>query len=144
MMNRHTLIQTDYNAENHMYQVLIGTDIGTFWGCSVCREEDYQFESEYFGYELAEIQAEIAYARAKRNYWDARLKALTDFWKKMSDTRTYSVDAFWVKKMRKEVDDAHNKRNMWKSRIDGLKEAYHARIVDRDASNKRLKAKGLI
>lgn len=144
MMNRHTLIQTDYDAENHMYQVLIGTDIGTFWGCSVCREEDYQFESEYFGYELAEIQAEIAYAKAKRNYWDARLKALTDFWKKMSDTRTYSVDAFWVKKIRKEVDDAHNKRNMWKSRIDGLKEAYHARIVDRDASNKRLKAKGLI
>lgn len=144
MMNRHTLIQTNYDAENHMYQVLIGTDIGSFWGSSICREEDYQFESEYFGYELAEIQAEIAYARAKRNHWDARLKALTDFWKKMSDTRTYSVDAFWVKKIRKEVDDAYNKRNMWKSRIDGLKEAYHARIVDRDASNKRLRAKGLI
>lgn len=144
MMNRHTLIQTNYDAENHEYQVTIGTDIGTFWGSSVCREEDYQFESEYFGYELAEIQAEIAYAQAKRNHWDARLKALTDFWKKMSDTRTYDVDAYWVKHMRKDVDDAYYKRNMWKSRIDGLKEAYHARIVDRDASNKRLRAKGLI
>ena len=143
-MNKHTLIQTDYDAENHLYQVLIGTDIGAFWGSAICREEDYQFESEYFGYELAEIQAEIAYARAKRNYWDARLKALTDFWKKMSDTRTYNIDAFWVKQIRKDIDNADNMRNMWKSRVDGLKEAYHARIVDRDASNKRLRAKGLI
>ena len=36
--------------------------MGEFVGTAVCNEEDYQFESEYFGYELAEIKAEIEYA----------------------------------------------------------------------------------
>lgn len=143
-MNKHTLIGTDYDAENHLYQVFIGTDMGSFWGCALCREEDYQFESEYFGYELAEIQAEIAYAKAKRSYWDARLKALTEFWRNMSNTRTYDTEAYWVKKMREAVDHAEHSRSYWIDKIQYLKQTYHARIVDRDASNKRLKAKGLI
>ena len=142
---KHTLIHSGTAVDNpHQYNVVIGTDMGQFSGTVVCRPEDYDHESKFLGYELAEIKAEIAYARAQRDHWNARLKALTQFWREMADTRSYNVDAYWVKKMRKDIDDAYYKRNMWKGRIDGLKEAYHERIVDRDASNKRLKVRGLI
>lgn len=140
---KHTLIETLHDVNQHAYVVTIGTDMGQFTGAAQCHEEDYEFESEYFGYELAELQAEIAYARAKRDHWNSRLKALTDFWKKMRNTRTYDVDAYWVKQMRKEVDEASYNRCAWAKRIIILKDSYRARIVDRDATNQRLRAKGL-
>ena len=142
-MKKHTLIETIHDTANHIYLVTIGTDMGQFTGSTVCQEEDFDTESEYFGFELAEIKAEIAYARAKRNYWNARWEALAEFWRGMSDTRTYDVDSFWVKKMRVAVQDADCKRAFWKDRIMALKEVYHNKIVLRDESNKRLKAKGL-
>ena len=126
-MKRHALIKNTKPNE-HAYLVTIGTDMGQFTGLVECREEDWSHESRYFGFELAEIKAEIEYARAKRNYYNTQLKALTEFWRDMSATRTYDQDAFWVKKMRIKVDDINHKRNYWADRIKYLKECYHLKI----------------
>ena len=91
------------------------------------------------GYELAEIKAEIGYARAQRDHWSARLKALTQFWRKMADTRNYDADAYWVKKMRKDVDEADRRVTYWAETIGYLKEAYHTKIQVFDASIKSRK-----
>jgi hypothetical protein len=134
-MKKHTLLRAGVAAHNpHQYNVVIGTDMGQFSGTVVCREEDYDHESKFLGYELAEIKAEIAYARAQRDYWNARLKALTQFWREMADTRNYNVDAYWVKKMRKEVDEADKRVAYWVETINYLKEAYHIKIQVFDAS----------
>ena len=137
---KHTLIHSGTAVDNpHQYNVVIGTDMGQFSGTVVCRPEDYDHESKFLGYELAEIKAEIAYARAQRDHWSARLKALTQFWREMADTRTYNVDAYWVKKMRKDVNDADHRVTYWVETIDYLKEAYHTKIQLFDASVKSRK-----
>lgn len=134
-MKKHTLVKYGVAVDNpHRYNVIIGTDIGQFSGTAVCREEDYENESKFLGYELAEIKAEIEYARAKRRYYDAQLKALTEFWRDMMQTRTYDIDAFWVKKMRNKVDDIEVTREFWTNRIKTLKEIYHTKILDFDAA----------
>ena len=134
MGKRHALIE-NIKLDEHTYLVTIGTDIGQFTGVVECREEDWHRESQYFGFELAEIKAEIQYARAKRNYYDAQLNALTTFWKNMSNTRSYHVDAFWVKKMRVAVNEVDNKKKFWTDRVNYLKETYHRVIITFDSLN---------
>jgi hypothetical protein len=140
-MKQHTLIE-NIKLDPHTYLVTIGTDMGQFTGVAECREEDWNRESQYFGFELAEMKAEIEYARAKRKYYDAQLKALTEFWKNMSDTRSYNVDAFWVKKMRVAVDEVDNKKKFWADRVIYLKETYHKVIVTFDSLNTKRNKQG--
>ena len=141
---KHTLIHSGVAVDNpHQYNVVIGTDMGQFSGTVICRPEDYAHESRFLGYELAEIKAEIEYARAKRKYYDAQLKALTEFWRDMMQTRTYDIDAFWVKKMRNKVDDIEVTREFWTNRIKTLKEIYHTKILDFDAAVAARKRKGV-
>ena len=137
---KHTLIETLHDADQHAYIVTIGTNMGQFMGAAQCREEDYSNESRYFGFELAEIKAEIEYARAQRNHWDARAKALSEFWKDMSQTRTYNIDAFWVKKMRVTLDNAMHKRMYWADQIEVLKTAYYEKIKGFDLANSKRKS----
>lgn len=139
MNTTHTLIHAGIAVDNpHQYNVTIGTDIGEFSGTVVCREEDYPHEAKYFGFELAELKAEIKYARAKRAYYDAELSALTRFWRMMADTRTYKMTDFWVKKMREEVDKVTIQRDYWANNIATLKCHYKDKIVLRDLANKKL------
>ena len=141
---KHTLIHSGVAVDNsHQYNVVIGTDMGQFSGTVICRPEDYVHESKFLGYELAEIKAEIEYARAKRKYYDAQLKALTEFWRGMAQTRTYDIDAFWVKKMRNKVDDIEVTREFWTNRVKTLKEVYHTKILDFDAAVAARKRKGI-
>ena len=140
-MKQHTLIE-NIKLDPHTYLVTIGTDMGQFTGVAECREEDWDRESQYFGFELAEMKAEIEYARAKRKYYDAQLKALTKFWKNMSDTRSYDIDAFWVKKMRVAVDEVDNKKKFWADRVSYLKETYHKVIVTFDSLNTKRNKQG--
>jgi hypothetical protein len=131
-MKKHTLIE-NIKLDPHTYLITIGTEIGQFTGTAVCREEDWDRESQYFGFELAEIKAEIAYARAKRNRYEAQLKALTEFWRDMMTTRNYDQNAFWVKKMRLKVDGIESQMQFWADRVKYLKETYHLKIVTFDS-----------
>ena len=135
MSKKHTLISYKRDKDAHTYQATIGTDMGQFTAEVYCRKEDWGHESRYFGYELAEIKAEIQYARAKRNYYDAQLKALTQFWRDMSTTRTYDQDAFWVKKMREKVSKIEIERQHWVEVIKDLKRAYYMKITTFDSLN---------
>lgn len=131
-MKQHTLIE-NIKLDPHTYLVTIGTDIGQFTGAVECREEDWDYESKYFGFELAEIKAEIEYARAKKKYYDAELRALAEFWSDMMTTRNYDQNAFWVKKIRAKVDDMQSKRRFWADRVKYLKECYHLKVTTFDS-----------
>lgn len=131
-MRKHTLIE-NIKLDPHTYLVTIGTDIGQFTGAVECREEDWGYESKYFGFELAEIKAETEYARAKKRYYDAELRALTEFWRDMMTTRNYDQNAFWVKKIRAKVDDMESKRRFWADRVKYLKECYHLKVTTFDS-----------
>ena len=135
-MKRHTLIE-NIKLDPHTYLVTIGTDMGQFTGAVECREEDWDHESQYFGFELAQLKAEIEYARAKKKDYNAQLKALNQFWRDMAGTRTYDIDAFWVKKMRARVDDINDQYRYWANRVKDLKTAYHVKIATFDALNKK-------
>lgn len=133
-MKKHTLIKNTKPNE-HAYLVTIGTDMGQFTGLVECREEDWDHESRYFGFELAEIKAEIEYARAKRKYYDTQLRALIEFWCNMAQTRTYDQDAFWVKKMREKVSKIEIEKQHWIEVIKDLKRAYYLKITAFDSLN---------
>jgi hypothetical protein len=131
---KHTLINNTFC--DGRYTVTIGTDLGQFTGSTFCRVEDREHMSDYFGWELAEIKAEIQYARAQRKFYLAQIGALAEFWRDMSGTRTYDQDAFWVKKMRKKLDALTKKRDEWDARITHLKNLYHIRILAFDDAKK--------
>lgn len=141
MKHKHTLIKA-IRTDDHVYLVTIGTDLGNFTGMVKCREEDWDHESQYFGFELAEHKAEIAWARAKKKECEARMGALTRFWAEMSKTRTFDQDAFWVKKIAKRIDELSWERHDWGHRIDKMKDAYHVKLVAFDLlSTKRDRCK---
>ena len=131
-MRKHTLIE-NIKLDPHTYLVTIGTDMGQFTGAVECRKEDWDYESKYFGFELAEIKAEIEYARAKKRYYDAELRALTEFWRDMMTTRNYDQNAFWVKKIRTRVNDMESKKRFWTDRVKYLKECYHLKVTTFDS-----------
>lgn len=135
-MKKHTLLRAGIAAHNpHQYNVVIGTDMGQFSGTVICREEDYKYESAYFGFELAEIKAEIQWARAKRNHWDARLKALTNFAKTMCSMNSYGDDSYhWADILLKQIEEAESECEDWRNRIDAMKRLYHHKIEAFDAT----------
>ena len=139
-MRRHTLIENT-KLGPHCYCVTIGTDIGQFTGVVECREEDYAFESQYFGWGLAELKAEIEYARAKKKHYTSMLEGLITFWCEMAETRTYDQNVFWVKKIAQRIDAYKTQEQFWKDRTNDLKEAYRVKIVSFDAFNKARKSK---
>ena len=137
-MKRHTLIHAGIGVDNpHQYNVTIGTDMGQFSGTVECKPADYENESKFFGFELAELKAEIAYAREKRKYYEAQQRALAEFWIRMAETRCYDMEAFWVKKMREQVDILDDKREFWTTRVEQLKKAYHIKVLTFDSLNKK-------
>lgn len=143
---KHTLIHAGPSVNDpFLFNVIIGTDLGEFSGTVRCREEDQGNVSTYFGLELAEMKAEIAYLRAKKRDLKAQRKALVDFWYDMSDTRTYKEDEFWVKKIIMRITELDNRIAATSKAIGAMKEAYHQKIVTRDKSlqkmNKHLKGK---
>ena len=139
-MKRHTLIHAGIAKDNeHLYNVTIGTDMGQFSGSVECRPEDYNHESRFFGFELAELKAEIEYTRAKKKFYDAQIAALTRFWEEMKGTRTYDLDAFWVKKMRERLKDLEADRNFWANRAWYLRDRYRTKIIAFDTMYKHRK-----
>ena len=137
-MNKHTLIHAGTAVDNpHRYNVIIGTDIGQFSGTVECKAEDWDRESKFFGFELAEIKANIKYAKAKARHYEALWNELMNFWKVMSETRTYDEHAFWVKKIAQRIDDYDDKARTWKHLAQDMKNAYHLKIQLFDAQNKK-------
>lgn len=137
-MNKHTLIHAGVAVDNpHQYNVIIGTDIGQFSGTVECRAEDWDRESKFFGFELAEIKANIKYAKAKARHYEALWNELMNFWKVMSDTRTYDENAFWVKKIARRIDDYADKARTWRHLVQDMKNTYHLKIQLFDAQNRK-------
>lgn len=138
-MKRPTLIKNGISADGRLYNVIIGTDMGQFSATVEIRPEDEICRSNYFGWELAEIKANIKYARAKKKHYDAQLRVLQEFWENMAQTRTYDDTAFWVKKIHEQIKDLEMVAKWWKNRIDYLKETYHLKITTFDALNGKRK-----
>jgi hypothetical protein len=136
---KHTLIHAGPSVNDpFLFNVVIGTDLGEFSGTVRCREEDQNNVSTYFGLELAEMKAEIAYLRAKKRDLKAQRKALVDFWYDMFNTRTYAGSAFWVKKIGLRTTELDNQIAATSKAIGAMKEAYHQKIVTRDASLQKI------
>lgn len=127
-MKKHSLMNCINDPECHSYEVTIGTDIGQFTGKVYCREEDWGRESRFFGFELAEIKAEILYARAKKKLYDAKAAALSEFLFDMSQTRTYERNTFWVKKINHRIADYIYQRSQYDELITKLQTAYKNKI----------------
>jgi len=134
-MKRPTLIKNGISVDGRQYNVIIGTDMGQFSATVEIRPEDESCRSNYFGWELAEIKANIKYARAKKKYYDAQVKVLKEFWGNMSKTRTYDDAAFWVKKIEQQIEDLELTVKWWKNKINYLKETYHLKITTFDSFN---------
>lgn len=117
-----------YMPRSHVYSVTIGTELGQFTGETECREVDWDDESKYTGYTLAEIKAIKKYYQAKRKSLKEQRKALVGFWKNMSTTRSYTPDAYWVKQIRKQVEKLNAQIDYWDCNIAQQQAIYIKRI----------------
>lgn len=141
-MKKHTLIHAGTAIDNpHQYNVVIGTDMGQFSGTVICRAEDLDYESRFFGFELAEIKAEIQYAKAKARHYFALWAELVNFWGEMVKTRTYDEDAFWVKKIAQRIDKYERLAAEWRAHAVDLRNLYKLRIEDFDAQKKKMRTR---
>ena len=124
---KHTLIKN--TVCDHVYTVTIGTDLGQFTASVFCRPEDQLHEVKYMGWELAEIKAEIKYSLAKKKKYEDQLEVMCRYWRDMSYTRSYDANAYYVKQLRRRIDEISSKLDTEKDFISKLRNAYHAKIA---------------
>ena len=138
----YTLINAEYNPDTKISTVTIGTDIGPFTAVSICRKEDLPNESKYFGCQVAEWKALRQYAKAKLQLSKARISSLCSYWRVMSETRNYNIDAYWVKKLRDQIDAETKVKDLWEKRICDINAVIVTSIATRDAGLKAMKKRG--
>lgn len=136
-MKKPTLIDSDFNPDDHTSTVTIGTDIGQFTASVMTLPADYPFESRYFGCQLAEMKATRKWALAHYHQIRQRMKGLKDFWNAMAGTREFNPYAYYVKVLKKQYDRLEEEATFWSQKADSIERAYRTCIVTQDGLNHR-------
>lgn len=99
-INNYTLMHSEYNPETGVSIVKINTDVGVFEGRAKCHPEE-KYKSRYFGCQIAEGRALIAYQRALVKIGNAQLKSLFDLNTTFCQLRDYQKDNIYTSKLRR-------------------------------------------
>lgn len=126
-MKRYNLIAAKADKDSGISYVRIGTDLGEFEGYASCHIEDLPQFSNFFGCGIAEMRANIKYAKAKTAYYDAQFTALENYKKTMVDTRNWNPNDYYVKKLEEHLKATYHKREHWKI----VRDMYETRIKER-------------
>ena len=107
------LLYSNYDVQSGESVVTIGTEIGQFTGKSRLMDEDLDHPSRFFGCEIAELKAAEKYYKAKARMARSKARTLTEFLRDMSQTRSYSDSAYWVKRIKREIARYQSERSKW-------------------------------
>lgn len=100
---KYTLTKALFNLEDKISYVEISSDLGTFSGETICREEDLDHVSRYFGCQIAEGKAVRKLAKAKVRQLKAQRDALQRALNRIEAKYENEEYAYWQVQMRREI-----------------------------------------
>ena len=130
--------EANFNPETGESFVSLYTDMGIVTGTAKLHPDDAESKSNYFGCRIAENRAVMKYCRRRAEKARVEYQAVLTFFKSMEGTRTFSVDAFYVKQLLGAMDRKQKEIKMWKCRAATLKEQIIQSIAIRDAMIKKV------
>lgn len=130
MRKNYTLLKAEPNATTGVSVVTIGTDLGVFEGTAECMINELDKFSNYFGCRLAEMRANIKYAKGKIKFYRAQYQALNNYFKTMKNTRNWDPDAYYVQKLTEHMKVISQEIQHWQ----GVKTIYEEAIKNAIAS----------
>jgi len=114
-----------YNMKTHTYGVELYIDGKYFYGEARCSKEDWDDESELFGYGLATDRAMVDYYKWLIKHYKKRYKLISDFVKSLTQYKDFDPAAASTKHM-------YHQLNIIKKNLDMAKhfKAHHERCAD--------------
>lgn len=133
---------SNYDKESGVSIVVLSTDLGEFTGVSRLHEDDRQNASEFFGCEIAELRALIAYTKRQKQITAYQYKAVKDMYINLSQMKEFNKESVEARKIRRKLHELHEEWMQWKKNINSLEYDIKARCAAREAMMKKIHEKG--
>lgn len=98
--NNYTLVYSNYDEDTGVSTVKINTDIGVFTGSAKCHPDE-EIKSKYYGCQLAEGRAILAYLKNLVKIGKAQRDALFNLNTTVCQLRDYQKDNIYTSKIRR-------------------------------------------
>ena len=98
--NSYTLVYSNYDEDTGVSIVKINTDVGVFTGSAKCHPDE-KIKSKYYGCQLAEGRALLAYQRELVKIGKAQRDALFNLNTTVCQLRDYQKDNIYTSKIRR-------------------------------------------
>lgn len=128
---------SNYDKESGVSIVTLSTDLGEFTGVSRLHEDDREIASSFFGCEIAEIRALIAYSKRQKMIVAQQYKAFKDMYKNLEQMKAFNKESVEARKIRRKMYELSEEWNQWKDNIESLECNIKAKCAARDAMMKK-------
>ena len=98
----------NYDKESHTSIVVYNTELGHFKGLAFLHPEDMEFESSFFGCDIAERRAVIKYHKERLKIKKAILKEFKNLYKEMSTSKRFVAFSYEACRLRKKMYQLNN------------------------------------
>lgn len=125
------LIYSNFDQETGESVVAIENKYGVFYGFSDLHPEEENVSS-FVGCRYAEMRAWIKYLQYRKSLIDEQIKGLTDFEKILKGTWNYNESSPENKRLRKRIQELKEEKEVYKNKIDFIKQGLKNAMDDRD------------
>ena len=132
----------NYDKESGVSIVTLATDLGEFTSVSRLHEDDRENASSFFGCEIAEMRALIAYSKRQKMITSQQYKAIKDMYKNLEQMKAFNKDSVEARKIRRKLYELHEEWAQWKKNINSLEANIYAKCVARETMMQNIKKKG--
>lgn len=132
----------NYDKESGVSIVTLTTDLGEFTGVSRLHEDDRENASSFFGCEIAEMRALIAYSKRQKMITSQQYKAIKDMYKNLEQMKAFNKESVEARKIRRKLYELSEEWHQWKDNIKSLEANIAAKCVARETMMQNIKKKG--
>lgn len=132
----------NYDKESGVSIVTLTTDLGEFTGVSRLHEDDRENASSFFGCEIAEMRALIAYSKRQKMITSQQYKAIKDMYKNLEQMKAFNKESVEARKIRRKLYELSEEWHQWKDNVKSLEANITAKCVAREAMMQNIKKKG--
>jgi pantothenate synthetase len=134
----------NYDKTSGVSIVTIITELGEFTGVSRLHEDDKENASSFFGCEIAEMRALIAYSKRNQLITSHQYKAIKDMYKNLEQMKDFNKESVEARKIRRKLYELSEEWRQWKDNVKSLEANIAAKCVARDAMMKNIHKRGKI
>ena len=136
-INNYTLMNSNYDETTGVSTVTINTDVGMFTGTAKCHPDE-KYKSKFFGCQIAEGRALLAYQRELVKIGNAQLTALFNLNTTVCQMRDYKKDNMYTSKIRRAMYEKQKWIENIKQKMERTEDAIKKMIIARDEYAKKV------